>query len=93
MTPLDLDGAALRALRDLCGTGLLVRLSWVRNGVEVSLWRDGAMLGAARGSTLADVVIRHAEILGRDDVAAPLRVARARLSSAPTMRPGRAGSC
>ena len=87
MTGLDLDGAALRALRALCGETLTARIAWVRNGVELTLARDGAIVGASRGSTLADVVIAHAEVLGRDDIAAPLTVARARLSAAPTLRP------
>lgn len=87
MTGLDLDGAALRALRALCGETLSARIAWVRNGVEVTLTHGGVILGASRGSTLTDVVIAHAEILRRDDLAAPLRVARARLSAAPTLRP------
>lgn len=89
MTPLDLDGAALRALRDLClcGEDLTARIAWVRNGVEITLTRAGEIVGASRGSTLADVVIAHAEIHGREDIAAPLRIARARLSASMPGRP------
>lgn len=87
MTGLDLDGAALRALRDLCGETMGARIAWVRNGVEVTLTHGGVILGASRGSTLTDVVIAHATVQGRDDIAAPLRIARARLSAAPPLRP------
>ncbi len=85
MTPLDLDGAALRALRGLCGEVLTARIAWVRNGVEVTLVREGTIVGTSRGSTLADVAINHAEVLGREDIAAPLHVARARLSASATI--------
>lgn len=87
MTGLDLDAMAVRALRGLCGETMGARIAWARNGVEVTLTRDGAIVGITRGSTLTDAVIAHATIQGRDDIAAPLRIARARLSSAPTLRP------
>lgn len=87
MTPLDLDSAALRALCALCGDEMGARLAWSRWGVEVTLTRDGEIVGTARASTLVDAVIAHATIHGREDVAAPLRTARARLSTAPTQRP------
>lgn len=87
MTPLDLDGAALRALCALCGDEMTVRLAWSRWGVEVTLTRDGEIVGTARASTLTDAVLAHATIHSREDIAAPLHVARARLSSAPTVRP------
>ena len=69
MTPLDLDGAALRALCALCGDEMTVRLAWARNGVELALTRDGVVIRTARASTLADAVIWHARAEGRDDLA------------------------
>lgn len=87
MTGLDLDAVAVRALRGLCGETMGARITWARNGVEVTLTRDGTIVGTTRGSTLVDAVIAHATIHDRDDIAAPLRIARARLSSAPWPTP------
>lgn len=87
MTPLELDALAMRALRALCGEAMTARLAWARNGVELAIVRDGEVIRTARSSTLADAVIWHATQRDRDDIAAPLIVARARMSTAPTMRP------
>ncbi len=81
MTPLELDGAALRALRDLCGETMTACLAWARNGVELAIARDGMTVRTARASTLVDAVIWHATQSDRTDIAAPLVVARARLST------------
>ena len=83
--PLDLDGAALRALRALCAADYAARIAWSRWGVTVALVGVTGMVAQSTDATIADAVRSVAEILGRE--VPEIHAARAALGSAPTMAP------
>lgn len=83
--PLDLDGAALRSLRALCGTDYAARIAWSRWGVTVALVGVTGMVAQSTDATLADAVRAVAEIVGRE--VPEIDAARAAMGSTPTMAP------
>jgi len=85
MLPLDLDGAALRSLRALCGTDYAARIAWSRWGVTVALVGVAGTVAQSTDATIADAVAGCALILGRD--VPEIDAARAAMGSAPTMAP------
>lgn len=85
MLPLDLDGAALRSLRALCGTDYAARIAWSRWGVTVALVGVTGMVAQSTDATLADAVRAVAEIVGRE--VPEIDAARAAMGSTPTMAP------
>lgn len=85
MLPLDLDGAALRSLRALCGTDYAARIVWSRWGVTVAVVGIAGTVAQSTDATIADAVRSVAEILGRD--VPEIDAVRAAMGSAPTMAP------
>lgn len=85
MLPLDLDGAALRSLRALCGTDCAARIVWSRWGVTVAIVGIAGTVAQSTAATIADAVAGCALILGRD--VPEIVAARAAMGSAPTMAP------
>lgn len=83
--PLDLDGAALRSLRALCGTDYAARIAWSRWGVTVAVVGVAGTMAQSTDATIADAVRSVAEILGRE--VPEIDAVRAALGSAPTMAP------
>lgn len=83
--PLDLDGAALRSLRALCGTDYAARIAWSRWGVTVAVVGVAGTVAQSTDATIADAVRSVAEILGRE--VPEIDAVRAALGSAPTMAP------
>ena len=83
--PLDLDGAALRSLRALCGTDYAARIAWSRWGVTVAVVGIAGTVAQSTAATIADAVRSVAEILGRD--VPEIDAARAAMGGAPTMAP------
>jgi len=82
---LDLDGAALRSLRALCGTDYAARIVWSRWGVTVAVVGIAGTVAQSTDATIADAVAGCALILGRD--VPEIDAARAAMGSAPTMAP------
>ena len=85
MLPLDLDGAALRSLRALCGTDYAARIVWSRWGVTVALVGVAGVVAQSTDATIADAVRSVAEILGRE--VPEIDAVWSALGSAPTMAP------
>lgn len=85
MLPLDLDGAALRSLRALCGTDYAARIVWSRWGVTVAVVGIAGTVAQSTDATIADAVAGCALILGRE--VPEIDAVRAALGSAPTMPP------
>ena len=83
--PLDLDGAALRSLRALCGGDYAARIAWSRWGVTVAVVGLDGVVAQSTDATVADAVMGCAVILGRE--VPEIDAARAALGSAPTMAP------
>lgn len=83
--PMDLDGAALRALRSLCGVEYAARIAWSRWGVTVALVSRAGTTAQSTAPTIAEAVEGCAVILGRD--VPEVDAARAALGRAPTMAP------
>ena len=54
--PLDLDGAALRSLRALCGTDYAARIVWSRWGVTVAIVGIAGTVAQSTAATIADAV-------------------------------------
>ena len=83
--PLDLDGAALRSLRALCGTDYAARIVWSRWGVTVAIVGIAGTVAQSTAATIADAVAGCALILGRD--VPEIDAVRTVMGSAPTMAP------
>ena len=83
--PLDLDGAALRALRALCAADYAARIVWSRWGVTVALVGIAGTVAQSTDATIADAVRSVAEIIGRE--VPEIDAVRAAMGSAPTMAP------